>query len=211
MGTALFFGRAGKSVNLSFQGVESGFACWLNGQYLGYSEDSFTPSDFCLDSALRQGVNRLAVRVFKWTPGSWFEDQDFFRFSGIYRSVFLYAQPETALLDLHVQPELSEDYTRGTVTLTVKTRGEGSLRLSLRREGQELAASETPLTGEETRVSSPERGVSRELSSRPSRRRERHRRPSPRVFTETATVPRVKSSLSSGCTCRSSRAVSGWA
>ena len=106
----------GMQVNLSFQGVESGFACWLNGKYLGYCEDSFTPSDFCLDEALREGQNRLAVRVFKWTPGSWFEDQDFFRFSGIYRSVYLYALPETALLDLKLRPELSDDYRRGRLT-----------------------------------------------------------------------------------------------
>ena len=144
---------AQKRVNISFQGVESGFACWLNGQYLGYCEDSFTPSDFCLDEVLREGVNRLAVRVFKWAPGSWFEDQDFFRFSGIFRSVFLYAQPETSLLDLHVQPELSEDYTSGTVAVTAKARGQGSLRLSLRREGKELSTLETPLTGEETDAS----------------------------------------------------------
>ena len=144
---------AQKRVNISFQGVESGFACWLNGQYLGYCEDSFTPSDFCLDEVLREGVNRLAVRVFKWAPGSWFEDQDFFRFSGIFRSVFLYAQPETSLLDLHVQPELSEDYTSGTVAVTAKARGQGSLRLSLRREGKELSTLETPLTAEETDAS----------------------------------------------------------
>ena len=130
----------GMQVNLSFQGVESGFACWLNGQYLGYSEDSFTPSDFCLDEALKEGKNRLAVRVFKWTPGSWFEDQDFFRFSGIYRSVFLYALPETSLLDLKVRPELSEDYRRGSVQVEAKMRGEGSLRLSLHREGQAFSA-----------------------------------------------------------------------
>ena len=135
----------GMQVNLSFQGVESGFACWLNGQYLGYSEDSFTPSDFCLDEALKEGTNRLAVRVFKWTPGSWFEDQDFFRFSGIYRSVFLYALPETSLLDLKVRPELSEDYRCGCVQVEAKMRGEGSLRLSLRREGLELCSAESDI------------------------------------------------------------------
>ena len=116
----------GCRVNISFQGVESGFACWLNGQYLGYSEDSFTPSDFSLDAALREGRNRLAVRVFKWTPGSWFEDQDFYRFSGIFRSVWLYALPGTALLDLSVVPVLSEDFSVGTAEVTAKLQGAGS-------------------------------------------------------------------------------------
>ena len=73
----------GEELHILFEGVESGFACWLNGLYLGYSEDSFDPAEFDLSHALRDGRNKLAVRVFKWTPGSWFEDQDFYRFSGI--------------------------------------------------------------------------------------------------------------------------------
>ncbi len=147
------------SVNISFQGVESGFACWLNGQYLGYSEDSFTPADFSLDAALRPGRNRLAVRVFKWTPGSWFEDQDFYRFSGIFRSVWIYALPETALLDLKAVPELSEDLRTGTLRLEARTRGEGSLRLQLFREGREICAGDAipqeGLARAELRVEAP--------------------------------------------------------
>ena len=121
----------GGEVCISFQGVESGFALWLNGQYIGYSEDSFTPADFRLTDALREGVNRLCVRVWKWTPGSWFEDQDFFRFSGIYRSVFLYLVPETAITDFSVLAELNEDYTEGTLRFTAGIRGSGSLHLRL--------------------------------------------------------------------------------
>ncbi|MBQ2088719.1 MAG: beta-galactosidase, partial [Lachnospiraceae bacterium] len=77
-------------VYISFQGVESGMALWLNGQYIGYSEDTFTPSEFDLTDYVINGENKLAVRVFKWTAGSWCEDQDFFRFSGIFRDVYLY-------------------------------------------------------------------------------------------------------------------------
>ena len=135
-------GFRGHSVVLSFQGVESGFACWLNGTYLGYSEDSFTPADFCLDGLLREGGNKLAVRVFQWTPGSWFEDQDFYRFSGIFRSVLLCALPKTAVLDLSVVPTLSDDYSRGFVRVCARMRGEGRLELSLLREGRELTAAE---------------------------------------------------------------------
>lgn len=91
-------------IRISFQGVESGFAVWLNGQYIGYSENSFSPTDFDLTDYIDYyGQNRLAVRVFKWTSGSWLEDQDFWRFSGIFRDVFLYAVPDVHLEDLTVR------------------------------------------------------------------------------------------------------------
>ena len=73
----------GKRLFISFQGAESGLALWLNGAFVGYSEDSFTPSEFELTDYLKDGQNKLAAQVFKWTSSSWCEDQDFFRFSGI--------------------------------------------------------------------------------------------------------------------------------
>ena len=136
-------------VCVRFEGVESGFACWLNGVYLGYSEDSFTPAEFDLAPALRGGENRLAVRVFKWTPGSWFEDQDFFRFSGIFRSVFLCLTPKTAVRDLSIVPLVSEDLRRGTVEVGAKTKGNGTLRLTLLDGGQELAGTQLRFAGGE--------------------------------------------------------------
>ena len=113
----------GKRVFVSFQGVESGFALWCNGSYIGYSEDSFTPSEFELTDALRQGENKLAVQVYKWTSGSWCEDQDFFRFSGIFRSVYLYAIPDTHVSDIKIRTDLNADYTKAdlVVSLTVMT------------------------------------------------------------------------------------------
>ena len=135
-------GFCGGEVHVLFEGVESGFALWLNGNYVGYSEDSFTPSEFDLTPWLREGENRLAVRVYKWTPGSWFEDQDFYRFSGIYRSVWLCLVPETAVLDLSVVPLVSEELTAGTVEITATTKGAGSLRLTLTDEGRTIAAGE---------------------------------------------------------------------
>ena len=132
----------GGEVHVLFEGVESGFALWLNGKYVGYSEDSFTPSEFDLSPWLREGENRLAVRVYKWTPGSWFEDQDFYRFSGIYRSVWLCLVPETAVLDLSVVPLVSDELTAGTVEITATTKGAGSLRLTLTDEGRTVAAGE---------------------------------------------------------------------
>ena len=79
----------GKKVFISFQGAESGIAVWLNGNFVGYSEDTFTPSEFELTPYLKEGENKLAAQVFKWTSSSWCEDQDFFRFSGIYLDVYL--------------------------------------------------------------------------------------------------------------------------
>ena len=124
----------GKRVFVSFQGVESGFALWCNGSYVGYSEDSFTPSDFELTDVLKAGENKLAVQVYKWTSGSWCEDQDFFRFSGIFRSVYLYAIPDTHVSDVKIQTNLNADFTTAdlVVSLTVTTTQiEGSVRAKL--------------------------------------------------------------------------------
>ena len=149
------FAWQGKTVNLCFEGVESGFALWLNGQYIGYSEDSFDPAEFALKEALRPGWNKLAVRVFKWTPGSWFEDQDFYRFSGIFRSVYLSYIPDLAVLDLSVVPTLDESLRRGTLHVTALTQSpdaSGRLRLQLWYEGALLEEQELPVESGNGRV-----------------------------------------------------------
>lgn len=106
-------------VYISFQGAESGLALWLNGQFVGYSEDSFTPAEFFLSPYLKEGKNKLAVQVFKWTAGSWCEDQDFYRFSGIFREVYLYTTPKVHVRDLKVETLLSDDYGEGTLLVTL--------------------------------------------------------------------------------------------
>lgn len=121
----------GKRICISFQGVESGFAVWLNGSYVGYSEDTFDPSEFELTPYLKAGENKLAVRVWKWTSGSWCEDQDFFRFSGIFRDVFLYVVPQTHIWDIKLVPTLSEDLQNGKLEISALTSGEGSIGLTL--------------------------------------------------------------------------------
>ncbi len=144
---------AGKRVFLSFQGVESGFALWCNGSYIGYSEDSFTPSEFELTDVLKAGENKLAVQVYKWTSGSWCEDQDFFRFSGIFRSVYLYAIPDTHVSDVKIQTNLNADFTTAdlVVSLTVTTtKAAGSVRAKLTLSDiSEVAASEIVLVNGE--------------------------------------------------------------
>mgnify|MGYP000130074757 FL=1 len=116
---------------ISFQGVESGFALWFNGHYVGYSEDSFTPSDFDLTPYVKEGENKLAVQVFKWTSSSWCEDQDFYRFSGIFRSVYLYTMPKVHVYDLKVQPIVDEAVLNADLLVTMQMRGEGKARLTL--------------------------------------------------------------------------------
>ena len=81
------------SLILRFEGVESAAVIWLNGHYIGYCEDSFTPSEFDLTEYIAEGENKLAIQVTKWCAGSWLEDQDFFRFSGIFRDIYLYTKP----------------------------------------------------------------------------------------------------------------------
>lgn len=120
-----------KRVCISFQGVESGFALWLNGHYVGYSEDTFDPSDFELTDYIVEGENKLAVRVWKWTSSSWCEDQDFYRFSGIFRDVFLYDVPCAHVEDLSVVPTLNDTFDEGTLSVSIKADGDGiaSVRL----------------------------------------------------------------------------------
>ncbi len=108
---------------ISFQGVESGFALWLNGSYVGYSEDSFTPSEFDLTPYVKEGENKLALKVFKWTSSSWCEDQDFYRFSGIFRSVYLYTMPKVHVYDLKVQQVVAESLESADLVLDMEICG----------------------------------------------------------------------------------------
>ncbi|MGG1515341.1 glycoside hydrolase family 2 TIM barrel-domain containing protein [Paenibacillus oryzisoli] len=97
-------------VYISFQGVESAFYVWVNGDFVGFSQDSFTPADFDLTPYLVEGENKLAVEVYRWSDASWLEDQDFWRMSGIFRDVYLYATPATHLADFLVNTDLDEAY-----------------------------------------------------------------------------------------------------
>lgn len=135
----------GKRLFVSFQGVESGFALWCNGSYVGYSEDTFTPSEFELTSYLKEGENKLAVQVFKWTSGSWCEDQDFFRFSGIFRDVYLYSIPDTHVSDIRIKTILNDTYDRGNLEIVLEAIGHGKAELILTRQGEEAARTEVEI------------------------------------------------------------------
>lgn len=141
----------GKRVCISFQGVEQAFFVWLNGQFIGYSEDTFTPSEFDLTDIIKERNNRLCVEVYKRSSAAWLEDQDFFRFSGIFRDVYLFAKPECHVEDLWVQAGLKQDYKTGTLSLKARLSGQGytlswSLKdkekntvLAGRKEGQDVS------------------------------------------------------------------------
>ena len=140
----------GKRVFISFQGAESCIAVWLNGTYIGFSSDSFTPHEFELTDALQSGENKLACRVYRFCAGSWLEDQDFLRFSGLYRDVYLYAVPAVHLWDLNVTTLPDETFTKGILQWKAKVSAPGGASLHLRlKDGEKiLAEAESNVSGE---------------------------------------------------------------
>jgi beta-galactosidase len=113
-----------KRLFLSFQGVETAFYVWLNGAFIGFGEDSFTPSEFEISEHIRLGVNKLCVEVYKKSSASWIEDQDFWRFSGIFREVYLYAIPAVHISDLFVKTDLDKTYQNGVLNIKLELEGD---------------------------------------------------------------------------------------
>ena len=109
---------AGKRIRLHFEGVESAYYVWVNGNYVGYSEDSFTGHEFDINKYLRTGENNISVQVFRWCDGSWLEDQDFIRLSGIMRDVYIYAVPTVHIQDFQIDATLTNNYTDGLLKTT---------------------------------------------------------------------------------------------
>ena len=109
-----------KKIRICFEGVEEAMYLWLNGQFVGYAEDSFTPSEFDLTPFIREKGNVLAVQVHKMSTAAFLEDQDFFRFFGIFRNVTLKAVPEVHLEDVWFQPTLNKDNISGRVSVKMK-------------------------------------------------------------------------------------------
>ena len=108
----------GKRIRLHFEGVESAYYVWVNGNYVGYSEDSFTGHEFDINKYLRKGENNISVQVFRWCDGSWLEDQDFIRLSGIMRDVYIYAVPTVHIQDFQIDATLTNNYTDGLLKTT---------------------------------------------------------------------------------------------
>ena len=123
-----------------FDGVNSVFHLWCNGQWIGYSQDSRLPAEFDLSAALRPGQNRLAVMVLRWCDGSYLEDQDMWRMSGIFRDVSLLHKPETHIADYHVVTDLNAELDRAVLKVDVALAGtdypECEVAITLWRNGE---------------------------------------------------------------------------
>ncbi len=126
----------GERLSVSFHGAESAIAVWLNGRYVGYAGDSFTPSEFDLTDAVVAGENTLAAQVFKWSAGSWIEDQDFYRFSGIFRDVVLYRRPAAHVEDVRVRTTVSDDLSAAVLRVRVAATGGPRVRAVLDGVGE---------------------------------------------------------------------------
>ena len=111
---------SGKRIHICFEGVEEAMYLWLNGQFIGYAEDSFTPSEFDLTPYIKEKGNVLAVQVHKMSTAAFLEDQDFFRFFGIFRNVTLKAIPDVHLEDVWFKPVLNQDNESGSVSVSMK-------------------------------------------------------------------------------------------
>jgi beta-galactosidase len=133
-----------KEVFLHFGAVASAFYVWVNEKFVGYSQDSKTPAEFNITKYLKRGNNSIAVEVYRWCDGSYLEDQDFWRMSGIQRSVFLHARPMTYINDFFAVGDLADNYKDGLLRLDVSLKsaesinGDYSVEASLFDNGQEL-------------------------------------------------------------------------
>ena len=121
----------GKKTFISFQGVETAIYVWLNGEFVGYSEDSFTPSEFNITPYLKEKNNKLVVEVYRYSTASWLEDQDFWRFSGIFRDVYLYAVPEIHVRDMKVIADYDYENGNGILATELDIIGDSDYEIKL--------------------------------------------------------------------------------
>ena len=108
---------AGRQIVAHFGSVTSNIYLWVNGRYVGYSEDSKLEAEFDLTPYVKPGRNLIAFQVFRWCDGTYLEDQDFFRLSGVGRDCYLYARDKRQITDIQVDAAPSADYTAGTVAV----------------------------------------------------------------------------------------------
>jgi beta-galactosidase len=116
---------SGKEIIIHFDGVMSAFYLWINGQKVGYSQGSMTPAEFNITKFLKPGINNVSAEVYRWCDGSYLEDQDFWRLSGIYRDVYLYAVPKIHLWDFMIKSNLNDDFTSADLNIDLQFRNSG--------------------------------------------------------------------------------------
>lgn len=148
-----------RKVFMVFDGVESAFYIWVNGQKVGYSQDSYTPAEFDISDYLEPGNNTIAVEVYRFCDGSYIEDQDFWRLSGIFRDVYLYSTPKVHIRDFHAVADLDGKYRHGKLEITAaianysdETKTGYTLEAVLYDGSEEVLAE--PLIGEITSIKS---------------------------------------------------------
>ena len=113
----------GRDVYIRFNGAGPGYYLWINGQWVGYSEDSYLPSEFNITKYLKSGTNLIAVQVYRFSSGSFLECQDYWRFSGISRDVFLWSAPKTQIRDYFFKTDLDNNYVNANVSIDVELTG----------------------------------------------------------------------------------------
>ena len=120
-----------KQIFAHFGSVTSNIYLWVNGKYVGYSEDSKLEAEFDLSGYLKPGKNLIAFQVFRWCDGSYLEDQDFFRFSGVGRDCYLYTRNKNYIQDIRVTPDLDQQYANGSLDIALQMKGRGTVELEL--------------------------------------------------------------------------------
>ena len=136
---------AGQDVFFHVGSATSNLTLWVNGKYVGYSEDSKIAAEFNITKYLKKGKNLIAMQVMRWCDGSYLEDQDFWRFTGIAREVYLYSRPKTRVADLVINADLENSYRDGCLTYDVKLQGKkANLKVTLKdATGNTVASSAT--------------------------------------------------------------------
>ncbi|MFI3258575.1 MAG: glycoside hydrolase family 2 TIM barrel-domain containing protein [Rikenellaceae bacterium] len=133
---------AGDEVFAHFGSVTSCMYLWVNGKYVGYSEDSKLEAEFNITKYLKAGENTIAFQVFRWCDGTYLEDQDFFRFAGVGRDCYLYAREKVRLNDIRITPDLDENYCDGELNIELDVKGSADVELLLTTPcGKEVAKS----------------------------------------------------------------------
>ncbi len=146
-----------KRVVVQFDGVEQAMYLWLNGQFVGYAEDSFSQSEFDLTPYLQDGENLMAVEVFKRSTAAFIEDQDFFRFSGIFRSVRLVGQPAIHVADMTIRGEVAPELTNAKLNLTLQLQREknaaGTAEIEVRDAAGKVVMTSTQSVSDTLKIS----------------------------------------------------------
>ena len=141
----------GRQIMAHFGSVTSNMYLWVNGKFVGYSEDSKLEVEFDLTKYLRPGKNIIAFQVFRWCDGTYLEDQDFFRYSGVGRDCYLYTRTANHIEDIRITPDLDAQYKDGTLQIDIQMKGKGTVDLKLLdKEGKEVTTAQVKGSGKQT-------------------------------------------------------------